>query len=156
MTTAYIGLGSNLGKRQAAIRAALEKLAKLPSTRLAAVATFRETDPVDCPPGSGAYMNSVAAIHTDLSPAELLQHLLRIERELGRDRTNEQRNDPRVIDLDLLLIGDTVLQTPELELPHPRMWTRKFVLEPLAEIAPDLTDPITGTRVQDALARLST
>src|ERR1700761_7769242 len=98
MLTAYIALGANLGKRQTALRAALEQLKHLPHSRLGSVATFRETDPVDSPPEAGRFINSAAALETELPPGELMARLLEIERRLGRLRDLELPNAPRVID----------------------------------------------------------
>jgi 2-amino-4-hydroxy-6-hydroxymethyldihydropteridine diphosphokinase len=154
MTTAHIALGSNLGKRQAALRAALARIAALPGTRVVAVATFRETPPIDAPPGSGAFINSAAGIETSLSAPELLRNLLEIEQALGRDRTSPAVNAPRIIDLDLLLYGTETVHAAGLEVPHPRMHLRSFVLEPLAEIAPDVLHPSTGKTIRELFAEL--
>ncbi len=144
MTTAFVALGSNIGKRQTALRAALARIARLPGTQILAVASFRETAPVDCPPGMRAFINTAAKIETALGAVELLGQLQRIERELGRERSATARHQARTIDLDLLLYGECALSLPELELPHPRMHERLFVLEPLAEIAPECRHPILG------------
>lgn len=152
MATAYIALGSNLGKRQTALRAALARIDTLPGTHVVAVATFRETEPVDAPAGSGAFINSAAKIETTLSPLDLLKALLEIESALGRDRSLPGVNIPRTIDLDLLLYGTETLQIPGLQVPHPRMHLRSFVLEPLAEIAPEAIHPVTGKTIRELLA----
>lgn len=110
-----------------------------------------ETDPVgylDQPP----FLNMVVAVETSLSPHELLARLLEIEQELGRVRTF--RNAPRIIDLDILLFGQAVFEDPELQLPHPRMLERRFVLEPLNEIAPALVHPVTGRTIASHYADL--
>jgi 2-amino-4-hydroxy-6-hydroxymethyldihydropteridine diphosphokinase len=148
MVIACIGMGSNLGKRQVALRAAAERLRTLPRTRLVALATFRQTDPVEAPAGSPKFLNSAATLETDLSPEELLGHLLQIERDLGRERTAGSQNAPRTIDLDLLLYGSTCSATATLTLPHPRMHERLFVLQPLAEIAPSVVHPRTGKTIE--------
>ena len=145
MTVAYVGLGSNLGDREATIRAAI---AALPG--LVAVSTLRETDPVgvvDQP----RFLNGAARVETDLSARQLLDALLAIERELGRER--RERWGPRTIDLDLLLYGDTAVAEDGLTVPHPRLHERRFVLEPLAELDPALVVPGRG-RVSDLLAEL--
>lgn len=142
---AFIGLGSNLGNREANLRAALDRLAALPLTRLVRESSLMETEPVDSPPGAGLFLNGVAWIETSLVPLELLESLLAIERELGRDRQGQPRNAPRTIDLDLLLYGEQVINEPELQVPHPRMSEREFVLWPLLQIASKLTDPRDGT-----------
>lgn len=139
---AFIGIGSNLGDRAATIDAALAALGRLEGTRVVAVSSLYETEPVG--PPQPAYLNGAAALDTTLSPEHLLARLLEIERALGRVRTSEQRNGPRSIDLDLLLHGDARCVGGDLELPHPRMAERAFVLVPLAEIAPQLHHPATG------------
>jgi 2-amino-4-hydroxy-6-hydroxymethyldihydropteridine diphosphokinase len=142
---AYIALGSNLGDREARLREALRRLKALPRTSLMRESSFIETEPVDAPEGAGAFLNGVALIETNLSPRELLDALLEIERALGRDRTDQPRNAPRTVDLDLLLYGTQVIHEPGLEVPHPRMHERAFVLWPLLQIASKLTDPRDGT-----------
>ncbi len=147
MARAYVGLGSNLGDREAALRSALEQLGE----GVVAVSSFRETDPVgylEQPP----FLNAAAALETELDPRALLERLLAIERELGRTRDGP-RFGPRTIDLDLLLYEDRVIDEPGLVVPHPRMGERRFVLEPLAELDPNLAVPGQG-RVSDLLARL--
>lgn len=142
-TDCFIALGSNLGDRHANIRAAVEAVAKLPGTELIRISTIIETEPVG-PAGQDHYLNGVAHVRTTLSPQELLQHLLRIELERGRDRANSPRWGSRTLDLDLLLFGDHIVDEPGLTVPHPRLRERLFVLEPLAEIAPDWRLPPDG------------
>ncbi len=145
MTTAYVALGSNLGDREAAIRRAAELIG---ARRLS---TIRETEPwgyADQP----RFLNAVAEIETELGPRALLERLLAVERELGRERTGP-RYGPRTIDLDLLVHGDATVSEPGLEVPHPRLAERLFVLEPLAELAPALAIPGAGT-VQELLRGL--
>ena len=145
MTRAYIGVGANLGDREATIRAAL---AALPG--VVGVSQLRETDPVgvvDQPP----FLNGAVALETELSPRELLDALLAVERELGRER--RERWGPRTIDLDLLLYGDETIDEPRLTVPHPRLHERRFALEPLLDLDPDLAIPGRG-RVVDLLAGL--
>jgi 2-amino-4-hydroxy-6-hydroxymethyldihydropteridine diphosphokinase len=145
VTTAYVGLGANLGDRERALRQAAELLG---ARRLS---TVRETEPwgvTDQP----RFLNAVAELETDLPPRELLQRLLDVERSLGRTRGGE-RWGPRTIDLDLLLYGGETIDEPGLTVPHPRMHERLFVLEPLAELAPGLDVPGRG-EVSFLLARL--
>ena len=141
--TAAIALGSNLpspfGDRAANLQEALRRLEAL--GRVTAVSSFHDTDPVgyeDQP----RFLNAAALLETKLSPIDLLRGLLAIEHTMGRDRENAPPKGPRVIDLDLLLFGDVVLQTPELTLPHPGMHERRFVLAPLAEVAPEMEHPV--------------
>jgi 2-amino-4-hydroxy-6-hydroxymethyldihydropteridine diphosphokinase len=153
MITVYIGLGSNLGDRRRNLEAALEALRAHPQITVSAVSSFLETDPVGGPPGQGRFLNAAAKIETDLSPEALLEELKRIERALGRKPG--PRWGPREIDLDILLSGDTILETAALVIPHPRMRERRFVLEPLEEIAPDARDPVTGLSIRALLEKVS-
>jgi 2-amino-4-hydroxy-6-hydroxymethyldihydropteridine diphosphokinase len=146
---AYVGLGANLGEREATIRRALALLAADPGIEVASVSTLRETDPVgyaDQP----RFLNGAAALETTLSARELLSVLLAVERELGRDRSHEARFGPRTIDLDLLLYGNAVVDEPGLTVPHPRLAERTFVLEPLDELDRGLVLP-DGRPVRDLL-----
>jgi 2-amino-4-hydroxy-6-hydroxymethyldihydropteridine diphosphokinase len=143
---AYIGLGTNLGDRELNLRRALERLEELGPVR---ASSFRETDPVGVT-DQPKFLNAAAELETDLRPRELLERLLEIERELGRDRATERRWGPRVIDLDLLLFGEEAIDEPGLTVPHPRLAERRFVLEPLRELNEDFTLP-DGTRVRDLL-----
>ena len=130
----FIGLGSNLGDRARHIRDALQELAADGDIRVVACSRVHETEPVGGPPGQPRYLNAVAELATDLAPRDLLARLLEIERRHGRQRSVP--NGPRTLDLDLLLYRDHVLDEPDLRVPHPRMWERSFVMEPLAEICP--------------------
>jgi 2-amino-4-hydroxy-6-hydroxymethyldihydropteridine diphosphokinase len=137
---AYVGLGSNLGEREATLREALTRLSELDGVAVVAVSSFRETDPVgnaDQP----RFVNAAAELETSLGPRELLERLLEVERSLGRDRTREERWGPRTVDLDLLLYGDETVGEPGLEVPHPRLAERAFVLQPLVELDPGLRLP---------------
>ena len=150
MTRAYVGLGANLGPREVTILRAIELLAAVEGISVVEVAQLRETDPVgvvDQP----AFLNGAVALDTTLGARELLGALLDVERELGRVRT--ERWGPRTIDLDLLAYGDEVIDEPGLTVPHPRLGERRFALEPLVEIDPELVVPGLG-RVSEALAEL--
>jgi len=152
MTTVYLGLGSNLGDRRRNLEAALDALRAHPQIAVSAVSAFLETDPVGGPPGQDKFLNAAAEIETDLAPEALLEELKRVERALGR--TPGPRWGPREIDLDILLYGEEVLETEALVIPHPRMRERRFVLAPLAEIAPDARDPVTGLSVRTLLEKV--
>ena len=147
---AYVGLGSNLGDREATVRRAVELLGERPGIEVVAVSTLRETDPVGYEE-QPRFLNGAAALEVDLTARALLDELLAIERELGRDRSRETRWGPRTIDLDLLLYGDETVEEPGLTVPHPRLAERQFVLEPLHELEPDLRLP-DGRAVQDLVA----
>lgn len=149
---AAIALGSNVGDRQAAMQGALRAIAQLPGTRLMRASDLIATAPEDSPPGAGEFLNSAALIETSLAPRQLLDALLKIERSLGRERT--QRNAPRTIDLDLLLYGSAIIEEEGLQVPHPRMHERAFVLWPLLQIAPRIADPRTGEPYAAAYARI--
>lgn len=151
MPLVYIGLGANLGDREATIRTALRRLGEQEQIDVQRVSRLRETDPVgyeDQP----RFVNGVARLQTDLEPRELLNVLLDVERDLGRTR-HGPRFGPRPIDLDILLYDSRIVDEPGLRIPHPRMAERAFVLEPLAELDPGLEVPGRG-RVQALLAGL--
>jgi 2-amino-4-hydroxy-6-hydroxymethyldihydropteridine diphosphokinase len=140
---AYVALGSNLGDREATLRGAVATLAAEDGVEVSAVSTLVETDPVgylDQP----RFLNGVAALDTTLGARELLMLLLEVERRFGRSREGVPAQGPRTLDLDLLLYGDLVLDEPGLQVPHPRLHERPFVLEPLAELAPGLEIPGLG------------
>ena len=146
LETVYLGLGTNVGERGVNLRTALDHLNQL--FTITAVSSIYETDPVgyaDQP----RFWNIVVRAHTSLEANELLGRLIAIEKHMGRERSF--RNAPRVIDIDVLLFGDAVINEPGLELPHPRMTERAFVLAPLVEIAPNLADPLTGKPYRDML-----
>jgi 2-amino-4-hydroxy-6-hydroxymethyldihydropteridine diphosphokinase len=133
VTRAYVGLGSNLGDREATIREALEALAAEPGVEVVAVSTLRETEPVGPVTDQPRFLNGAVALETSLEPRALLDRLLAIEASLGRTREGPA-GGPRTIDLDLLSYGDLRIEEPGLEVPHPRMHEREFVLEPLREL----------------------
>ena len=137
---AYVGLGANMGKPQAVVEQAIAALARLPKTQLRARSRLYRSAPVDS--WGDDYINAVAELSTALSPLELLAQLQAIEQAHGRQRG--QLNAPRTLDLDLLLYGELLLNTPVLTLPHPRLHLRAFVLAPLLELAPQLQVPGLG------------
>jgi 2-amino-4-hydroxy-6-hydroxymethyldihydropteridine diphosphokinase len=142
VTRAYVGLGANLADRERTLRAAVDALAAEDGVELVAVSTLRETEPV----GVGEqprFLNGAAALDTSLPARELLDLLLGLERRFGRVRVPGEHG-PRTLDLDLLLYGDEEIDQPGLTLPHPRLHERRFVLEPLAELAPGLVVPGRG------------
>lgn len=138
--TAYVGLGANLGDVRAALRSALSALAVLERTELQASSPFYRTEPVNA--GGPDFTNAVAQLATRLDAHALLGELQRIENEHGRERPYV--NAPRSLDLDLLLYGDALIASPTLQVPHPRLHERAFVLKPLADIAPGLVIPGRG------------
>jgi 2-amino-4-hydroxy-6-hydroxymethyldihydropteridine diphosphokinase len=152
MATAFVGIGSNLGEPERQIAAALDQLAAEDGIELVVVSTLRETEPVgylDQP----NFLNGAARIETELPARELLERLLAIESRLGRVRGEGPRFGPRTIDLDLLVYGDERIDEPGLTVPHPRLAERRFALEPLAELAPELEIPGFGP-VQALLTEL--
>jgi 2-amino-4-hydroxy-6-hydroxymethyldihydropteridine diphosphokinase len=133
LTRAYIGLGSNLGDRERTLRSALELLEAHVGVDVVAVSSLRETDPVGRVLDQPRFLNGAAAVETTLGPRDLLNLLLEIEAKLGRTREGAP-GGPRTLDLDLLLYGDERLDEPGLQVPHPRLHERDFVLEPLREL----------------------
>ena len=150
---AYIGLGSNLGDRAATLQGALDALNAHP--RIDAVRCSRriETEPVGGPSGQPRYLNAVAELTTTLGPDALLALLQTVETRFGRTRSVP--NAPRTLDLDLLLYDDLCRTTPELTIPHPHMHERRFVMGPLAEIAPDAWHPVVRKTAGEILTELS-
>jgi 2-amino-4-hydroxy-6-hydroxymethyldihydropteridine diphosphokinase len=145
----YLSLGSNLGDRRANLKEALRLLGE--SLEIASVSSVYDTEPV----GVGEqprFLNLMCCINTDIGPMQLLSLIKGIESSMGRDLS--LRNAPRVIDIDIILYGDTIMKSPELIIPHPRMRERAFVLVPFAEIAPEVVHPITGERIDDLATRV--
>jgi 2-amino-4-hydroxy-6-hydroxymethyldihydropteridine diphosphokinase len=146
----YLSLGSNLGDRERHLRDAISRLQELGVTRQ--VSAFYETEPVEVESEQPWFLNCAVAMETQLSPALFLIRMLVIERSMGRMRTEPK--GPRIIDLDIIFFGNDVLDTPELTVPHPAMQQRRFVLEPLAEIAPDVIHPVLKLTVHELLNSL--
>ncbi len=145
----YLSLGSNLGDRAANLRAAIDRLSV--SGILKAVSSFYETEPVDfC--DQPWFLNCVIALETDKPPRELLATALAVEQAMGRERTQEK--GPRIVDIDILLRRQQLTSEPGLKIPHPAMHERRFVLEPLTEIAPDAVHPILKKTARELLAAL--
>jgi 2-amino-4-hydroxy-6-hydroxymethyldihydropteridine diphosphokinase len=152
--TAGIALGSNIEPRLLHLQAARRRIFELQDSPEPVVSSkVYETSPVDCPEGSGAFLNAVLEITTALSPIELLHRLQAIEQELGRP-AEHGHNSPRPIDLDILYCDGLVLESPELTLPHPRIAERRFVLQPLADIRPDLVLPGSELTIAETLKAL--
>ena len=148
MKTIYLSLGSNLGDREANLRAAIERLAAL-EVRVLRTSPVYETEPVDFTHQSW-FLNLVVEAETGLFPMHLLSRIAKIERALGRIRTVPK--GPRTIDIDILLYGAVVVDSAALEIPHPRMAERRFVLAPLADLVPGLRHPVTHQTVREMLA----
>jgi len=148
-----IGLGSNLGDRMANLRAARNAIVGLGAGKSVLASRVYETEPVGCEPGAGEFLNAILEIEYDSDPTALLEKLLQIEESLGRDR-DHGRNFSRKIDIDLLYADDLTVNNERLQLPHPRLRQRKFVLQPLAEIRPGLVLPNGTESVSELLAQI--
>lgn len=153
MARVFIGIGSNEGDRLEYISRAVQRLRDCPGVELEQMATIFETEPVGGPPQPD-YLNTVVSITTTLNPRQLLERLKTLEQSLGRVPSGP-RWGPRVIDLDILLYDDRILNEPDLIIPHPRMHERRFVLQPLAQLAPGLVHPILGKTIADLLKAVS-
>lgn len=149
MPRAYIAVGANLGQREQNIERAIELLRQTPGVHVVKVSTLIETPAVGGPADSPPFLNGAIEIQSNLAPRELLDKLLRIEETLGRQR--KEKWEPRIIDLDIVLFGDRVVDEPHLKIPHPLMHARRFVLEPLAQIAPELVHPVSKRTVSALL-----
>jgi len=150
-----VALGSNLGDRLANLRGARQAIADLPGVKPPILSSaIYETDPVGCEPGAGKFLNAVLEFDYEGDPLELLKSLREIEKTLGR-APDHPRNISRKIDIDLLYFGDIIMDSDELQLPHPRMHLRRFVLQPLADIRPNLILPGQSKTVRELLAQLS-
>jgi 2-amino-4-hydroxy-6-hydroxymethyldihydropteridine diphosphokinase len=141
---AYLSLGSNVGNRENHLREAIQRLET--AGHVMSVSSFYETEPVEFT-DQGWFLNCAVALETEQTPEQLMAALLQIEQEMGRRRT--QKKGPRNIDIDILLFGDVVIDATELSIPHPAMQQRRFVLEPLAEIAPDVRHPVLKKTVRE-------
>ena len=150
MKKIYLGLGSNLGQREAMLQAAIQAL-ESPRLHILRLSPIYETEPMDMP-NQPWFLNLVAEAETDLFPLQLLHRTSKVEALLGRRRL--ALKGPRTIDIDILIYGSAAVSTPTLEIPHPRFRARRFVLAPLADLAPSLRDPVTRRTVRELLAQL--
>ena len=155
MATALIAFGSNVGNRQDFCDRAVTLLGLLPGSSLTAVSSLYETEPVtdSCDPGAGWFLNGVVRLETEIAPLKLLEVCREIERSLGRDL--EHRAGPRTLDLDLLAYDQVVMDRSELVIPHPRLHQRRFVLTPMAEVAPEWRHPLLGRTTTELLMDLA-
>jgi 2-amino-4-hydroxy-6-hydroxymethyldihydropteridine diphosphokinase len=150
---AYLSLGSNVGQRERHLHGAISRLERV--GRVICISSFYETEPVDVTAdlkNQPWFLNCAVGLETTLSPAQLIETVLEIERDLGRVRN--QPKGPRTIDIDISLFGEAVINSPKLTIPHPAMHQRRFVLEPLAEIAPEIRQPLLRKTVRELLEEL--
>jgi 2-amino-4-hydroxy-6-hydroxymethyldihydropteridine diphosphokinase len=150
MPLAYLSLGANLGDREGQLREAIRRLGTV--GRVVSISSLYETEPVEMT-DQPWFVNCAVALETDRTPNQLMRELLDIEERMGRQRV--QQKGPRSIDLDILLFGNEVIESAGLTIPHPAMQGRRFVLEPLAEIAPEARHPVLNKRVRELLEELS-
>jgi 2-amino-4-hydroxy-6-hydroxymethyldihydropteridine diphosphokinase len=150
LKTVYLGLGSNVGDREANLREALERL-EAAETRVVRRSSLYETQPLDLR-DQPWFLNAVVEVETDLFPLQLLANIRNVEREMGRRRVTPK--GPRNIDIDILFYGRSLIATADLQVPHPRIAQRRFVLEPFSEIAPEFRHPVSGKTAREMLAAL--
>ncbi len=150
----YIGIGSNLGDRKQLVTTAVAHIDELPNTSVTKTSNWYETEPVGIPGDANPFINGVVEVGTELSPRELLNHLLSIEKEMGRERADTKGYQSRLIDLDILIYGDKVIDETGLTIPHPHLEERAFVLVPLNELCGDKPIPGSYQTVHEALQRL--
>jgi 2-amino-4-hydroxy-6-hydroxymethyldihydropteridine diphosphokinase len=153
MAIIYVALGSNMGDREERVLHAVHKMRSFANVKK--ISTLGETDAEGPNKGQPKFINAVVELDTAYEPEEVLGELLRIEEELGRDISEKGKNAPREIDLDLIVYGDQVVNTERLQIPHPKMTERQFVIAPLAELNPKWIHPITGESIQTLLKKLS-
>lgn len=147
---AYLSLGSNVGQRELHLREAISRLNGVGT--VVSISSFYETEPVEVT-DQAWFLNCAVALETSQAPLELMKNLLDIERKMGRVR--DRKKGPRTIDIDILFFGDSILDSTELTIPHPAMHERRFVLEPLSEIAPEARHPVLKKTVRELLEELS-
>jgi 2-amino-4-hydroxy-6-hydroxymethyldihydropteridine diphosphokinase len=145
----YLSLGSNIGDRESHLRDAISRLEN--KGRIKSIASFYETEPVEFT-DQARFLNCALALETEEAPEQLMESVLHIEQEMGRER--QQNKGPRTIDIDILLFSDTIIDSPKLTIPHPAMHERRFVLQPLAEIAPEVRHPVLKKTIRELLGSL--